>query len=363
MFQVQRLNVTSPDGEYPILVGSGLLARVGTLLAGLGSPTSFSSRCAIVTNPRVRELHAAPLIDSLSANGFDPRVIEIPEGERFKTLDTVSSVYDQLIDAGLDRRSIIFALGGGVVGDAAGFAAATFLRGVPFVQLPTTLLAMVDASLGGKVAVDHPRGKNLVGAFKQPQTVIADTATLASLPQAEFRAGLAEVVKHAIIGEAGLFAELERGAWNSGVGDWLVRAMRVKVEIVIRDPFEKAERAKLNLGHTFAHAFEKLADFKLRHGDAVAIGLICAARLAARRGLAADAVLAPRIENLLCAIGLPTRVPREMSAEAILDAMATDKKRVDTRLRFVLPRALGDVVIVDDVARGEITSVIEELRG
>ena len=362
MFQVQKVIVTSPEGEYPILVGTGLLARVGALLSGLGQPAGFSSVCAVVTNPRVRELHAAPVIDSLCASGFEPRVVEIPDGERFKTLDTVRSMYDQLIDARLDRRSIVFALGGGVVGDAAGFAAATFLRGVPFIQLPTTLLAMVDASLGGKVAVDHPRGKNLVGAFKQPQAVIADTATLASLPPVEFRAGLAEVVKHAIIGDAELFAELEAGAWKVDVGGWLARAMRVKVEIITRDPFERAERANLNLGHTFAHAFEKLADFELRHGDAVAIGLVCAARLSARRGLS-DATVAPRIEKLLRVIGLPTRVPHEMSAEAIMDAMATDKKRVDAQLRFVLPRALGDVVIVDDVARSEIASIVEELRG
>jgi 3-dehydroquinate synthase len=362
LFQSQRITVTSPDGAYPIFVGTGLLARVGALISELGPPLSFSSVCAVITNPSVRALYAAPVVDSLCNSGFEPRVVEIPEGERFKTLGTVRSIYDQLIDARLDRRSIVFALGGGVVGDTAGFAAATFLRGVPFVQLPTTLLAMVDASIGGKAAVDHPRGKNLIGAFKQPQAVIADTAVLASLPPGEFRAGLAEVVKHAIIGSAGLFAELENGAWNVAPGGWLARAINVKVDIVSRDPFETAERAQLNLGHTFAHAFEKLADFDLRHGDAVAIGLVCAARLSTRRRLA-DPFLAPRIENLLRAIGLPTHVPREMSAEAILDAMATDKKRVDAQLRFVLPRALGDVLVVDDVTRGEIAPVIEELRG
>lgn len=356
--QDQKINVTSPEGAYPVLVGTGMLARVGALLSELAPADRFSARCAIVTNPRVRELHAARLVDSLHAHGFEPRIIEMPEGERSKTLDTVRSIYDQLIDAQLDRGSILFALGGGVVGDVAGFAAATYLRGVPFVQLPTTLLAMVDASIGGKVAVDHPRGKNLVGAFKQPRAVIADTATLATLPADEFRAGMAEVVKHAIIGDAELFEELEKGSWKLEVGNWIARAMRVKVEIVMRDPFEQGERAKLNLGHTFAHALEKLSDYQLRHGDAVAIGLVCAAQLAARRGLS-DARLAPRIENLLCAMGLPTRVPREMSAEEILDAMATDKKRVDARLRFIVPRALGDV-IVDDVARGKISAVIEE---
>ena len=357
LFQMRKIVVASPEGEYPILVGSGLLARVGALLPD----SDFSTRCAIVTNPRVRELHSARVIDSLRAYGFEPRVIEIPDGERFKTLDTLRSIYDQLIDAQLDRHSAVFALGGGVVGDIAGFAAATYLRGVLFVQLPTTLLALVDASIGGKVAVDHPRGKNLIGAFKQPRAIIADTDTLATLPDVERRAGMAEVVKHAIIGDAELFERLEHRDWRLEIGDWIAQAIKVKVDIVARDPFEQGERAKLNLGHTFAHAFETLSNYELRHGDAVAIGLVCAARLAARRKLC-PANLATRIENLLRAIGLPARVPREMSARAILDAMATDKKRVDARLRFVLPRELGDVVIVGDVASEEITAVIEEAQ-
>ncbi len=301
------------------------------------------------------------MVDSLRAYGFEPRVVEIPDGERFKTLETVRSIYDQLIDAQLDRGSIIFALGGGVVGDVAGFVAATFLRGVPFVQLPTTLLAMVDASIGGKVAVDHPRGKNLIGAFKPPCAVIADTNALATLPAAEWRAGMAEVVKHAIIGDAGLFEMLEVGGWRLEIGDWITRAIRVKVDIVARDPFEHGERAQLNLGHTFAHALEKLSGYELRHGDAVAIGLMGAARLAARRGTCPRA-LVERIETLLGALGLPTRVPRARSAAALVDAMQTDKKHADGALRFILPRALGDVVVVDDVTRTEIVAAIEETR-
>jgi 3-dehydroquinate synthase len=354
---VKKINVVSPEGNYPIFVGTGLLACVSALLPG----SDFSARCAIVTNPRVRGLFVARVVESLCVCGFEPRVIEIPDGERFKTLDTVRLIYDQLIDAQLDRRSVVFALGGGVVGDTAGFAAATFLRGVPFVQLPTTLLAMVDASIGGKVAVDHARGKNLIGAFKPPRTVIADTDALATLPDAELCAGMSEVVKHAVIGDAGLFEKLEVGNWRFDVGSWLAQAIRVKVEMVARDPYEQGERAELNLGHTFAHAFETLSDYNLRHGDAVAIGLACAARLAARRSTC-PTHLAARIENLLCAIGLPTRVPREMSASAILDAMVADKKRVDARLRFVLPRELGNVVIVDDVVSDEVIAIVEELR-
>ncbi|MEW5721456.1 MAG: 3-dehydroquinate synthase family protein, partial [Chloroflexota bacterium] len=253
----------------------------------------------------------------------------------------------------------------GVIGDLAGYAAATYLRGVSFVQMPTTLLAMVDASIGGKVAVDHPRGKNLVGAFKHPHAVIADTDALATLAPEDFRSGMAEVVKHGIIEDVGLFERLETespvgiGDWRLDVRSWIARAMQVKINVVARDPLEQGERGKLNLGHTFGHAFELLSQYELQHGEAVAIGLVCAAQLAERRGLG-TAGLAVRIENLLRAIGLPTRVPRGMAVDAILAAMATDKKRVAARLRFVLPRALGDVVIVDDVTREEIIAVLEQ---
>ena len=358
LLQPRKINVTAPDIVCPIFVGAGLLSRVGKLI-NLTTDV-FSPYCAIITNPRVRELHAAPVVDSLRARGFDPRVIEIPDSEKFKTLNSASQIYDQLIDAQLDRHSIIFALGGGVIGDLAGFTAATYLRGVSFVQMPTTLLAMVDASIGGKVAVDHPRGKNLVGAFKHPHAVIADTDALATLSAAEFRGGMAEVVKHGIIEDVGLFELLEAGDWQASVRKWIARAMQVKINVVARDPLEQGERAKLNLGHTFGHAFELLSNYQLQHGEAVAIGLVCAARLAERRKLC-DAGLAIRIENLLNAMELPTRGPRGMAVDAILAAMATDKKRVAARLRFVLPRALGDVVIVDDVTREEIVTVLEQV--
>ncbi len=360
LIQVQRIDVDTPNGAYPIFIGRELLSQAGDLVSGLRAK-DFSARCAIITNARVSEVYSARVVDSLRAHGFEPCLIEVRDGEKFKTLDTVRLIYDQLMDAQLDRHSFIFALGGGVVGDIAGFAAATFLRGVPFVQLPTTLLAMVDASIGGKVAVDHPRGKNLIGAFKNPHAVIADTDTLATLPPAEFRAGLAEVVKHAITGDAELFRALEVGNGTWEIGNWLANAIQVKVNIVSRDPYEQGERAKLNLGHTFGHALEKLSQYEMRHGDAVAIGLICAARLAARRGLC-DGMLVARIEQLLVAIGLPTRVPRGMSTDSILVAMAADKKRVDARLRFVLPRALGDTIVVDDLARKDIVAAIEETR-
>jgi len=355
--------VATPEGAYPVFVGSGLLSQIGAILSSLISTgdVTLSSRCAIITNPRVGALYAQHVAVALAECGFKPAQIEIADGEQYKTLDTVRTLYDQLIAAGLERRSAIFALGGGVVGDVAGFVAATFLRGVPLVYLPTTLLAMVDASIGGKVGVDHPRGKNLIGAFKQPLAVIADTATLTTLPDEEWRAGMAEVVKHGVIGDAELFERVESGEWGAQSGGGLERAMRVKVEIVMRDPYERGERAKLNLGHTFAHALERVSGYHMRHGDAVAIGLVCATRLAVNRQIC-EAHLIPRLEHTLRRIGLPTRIPDEWPPAAILEAMIMDKKRLEGRLRFVLPRGLGDVVIVDDVTPEDVVAVLEATR-
>ncbi len=364
LLQPRKLSVSTPENACPIFVGAGLLARIGKLMNL--TTDDFSRACAIVTNPIVRELHATKVVESLEDRGFVPHLIEIPDSEKFKTLDSVRGIYDQLIGAGLDRHSIVFALGGGAIGDLAGFAAATFLRGVSFVQIPTTLLAMVDASIGGKVAVDHPRGKNLIGAFKQPYAVIADTDTLATLSPADYRAGLVEVIKHGIIGDVDLFETLERDPHANPLSTperrgWIARAMQVKIDIVARDPLEWGERGKLNLGHTFGHAFELASGLELSHGDAVAIGLVCAARLASRRQQCGTE-LAKRIESLIAAVGLPTRVPAEMDTQAIVSAMATDKKRVGKQLRFVLPRALGDVVIADDIPTEAVAAVIEEVR-
>lgn len=350
--------VTTPDGGYTVYLGAHL--QTGDFFSTLFHGENFSPRCALITNPQIGPLYAPRILDALRAAGFEPTVIEVPEGERYKTLETVGTLYDRLIAAHLDRGSPVLALGGGVVSDMAGFAAATFLRGVPFVVLPTTLLAMVDASIGGKVAVDHPAGKNLIGAFKQPFAVVADTETLKTLPDAEWRSGMAEAVKHAIIGAPELFEQLG-SASKSNVREWIGRAVQVKTDMVTRDPYEQGERAKLNLGHTFGHALEKLSDYQMRHGDAVAIGLVCAARLAEQLGMASPD-LELQITELLCAIGLPVRIPGEISTDAMLDAMLTDKKRINGRLRFILPRELGDVVIVDEIAREEVASVMDGLK-
>lgn len=347
---VQVIDVASPQGIYRIHLGAGALAETGRLL----KEADLAGRCAVVTNPTVGPHHAEPVLAGLRRAGFRPTLCTIPDGEQYKTLATVVSLYDQFVAAGLDRRSPVIALGGGVLGDTAGFAAATYLRGVPFVQIPTSLLAMVDASVGGKVGVDLPQGKNLVGAFKQPELVIVDPDVLRSLPAVEFRAGLAEVVKHAIIASPPLFAALESGQFTL---PWMLHeAIRVKVAVVEEDPFEKGRRMVLNLGHTFAHAFERLSDYRLRHGEAVAMGLACAVRLAVALGHCPVAS-GQSMLNLLEHLELPTTPPPFPPAE-VWAAMGTDKKRQGQTVRFVLPRDIGHVDVFDDVARHAVESVL-----
>ncbi len=364
---MQTITVTHPSGSYPIILGEGALSQTGPRLAELG----YKGRCALITNEVVGPRHAQTVLDSLQAAGFEPISLTLPDGEPFKTLNTVAALYPQLIAAKLDRRSPILALGGGVLGDTVGFAAATYLRGVPFVQIPTTLLSMVDASVGGKTGVDLPEGKNLVGAFKQPEMVVIDPHVLTTLPPAEYRAGLAEVVKHGVIDSPTLFAELEKA--SRGVGErgsrgenpsslilhpssFLHEAIMVKVRVVQEDPFEQGRRAVLNLGHTFAHAFERLANFELRHGEAVAIGTACAARLSVRLGHCSEET-ATRIIALLDRLGLPTQPPAYPPAE-IWAAMSADKKRQGNTLRFILIRAIGAVDVFDNVSKEDVLAIL-----
>lgn len=354
--------VSTPEGGYDVLLGCGLLERVGQLLKGRG----LSGRVAVVTDTTVGPLYAARVLEGLAAAGLTSLVIEVPAGEAHKTLETVRGLYDAFLDAGLDRGDTVLALGGGVVGDTAGFAAATYMRGLPLVQAPTTLLAMVDASIGGKVGVDLPRGKNLVGAFKQPVLIVADLSTLDTLPVEEIRAGLAEVVKHAVIANPELFEMLERGAFRAdevgaeGRLPIVARAVAIKVAIVSEDPYEGGRRMVLNLGHTFAHALEACSGYTMRHGEAVAVGLVAAARLALDLGLC-EAALPRRVEALLRGMELPISC-RGPTPDALWEAMAVDKKRRRGRLRFVLPEAIGRVVVREDVPRERVLVVLEEMR-
>ncbi len=362
---MNTITVTHPNGSYPIYIGDGQRRRVGTYLAELG----YTGRCAVVSNEIVGPLHSESVIASLQEAGLDPAYIQLPDGEQFKNLETVANLYEDFINVKLDRRSPIIALGGGVLGDTVGFAAASYLRGVPLVQMPTTLLAMVDASVGGKTGVDLPQGKNLVGAFKQPEMVIIDPEVLTTLPDVEFRAGLAEVVKSGMIDAPEIVTTLEQSRSQDVYPytvlpepyslTWLLtETVSVKVRLVEEDPFEHGRRAALNLGHTFAHAFERLANFSMRHGDAVAIGLVCATRLAARLE-ECPPELAPRIDLLLRNLGLPTTVP-PFPAESIWAAMFTDKKRQGNTIRFILPRDLGDVDIFGNVPQAEVITVLEQ---
>jgi shikimate kinase/3-dehydroquinate synthase len=343
--EARRLPVHTPSGSYDIVLGEGILSKAGELLTRRLNP----SPVAIITHPIIGEHWGGLLARALEAAGFCPTMIEIPVGEQYKTLDTVRFLYHRLISAGLDRRSAVIALGGGVVGDIAGFVAATFLRGVPFVQVPTTLLSMVDASVGGKVGVDLPEGKNLVGAFKQPEMVLVDPLTLSTLPSEEFRAGLAEVVKHSVIGAPELFRQMEDRRGPASLTALIADAVRVKIEVVEEDPFEEGRRAVLNLGHTFGHALEQLSGYRMRHGEAVSIGMAAAAHLAVELGRC-KVETAHRLIDLLDRLGLPVKI-EEYSAEALYQAMGTDKKRAAGQLRFVIPEDIGRVVVADEVSR------------
>ncbi len=333
----------SKEGEYPIYVGRGLLARVGGALLAAGVPAG--GRVAVVSNPVVAPLYGAQVEQALREAGFWPFACSVPDGEQHKTLDSIAMLYEQFLAGGLDRSGTVLSLGGGVTGDMAGFAAASFMRGARFVQVPTTLLAMVDASVGGKTGVDLPQGKNLVGAFKQPALVLIDPAVLVTLPVEEMRSGIAEAIKHGVIADPTLFAQLETGNLQSPIS--IPRALRVKIAIVEQDPFEQGRRAVLNLGHTVGHALEKLSGFELRHGEAVGIGMVAAAHIAAQLGQASPS-LAERIAGTLVAWGLPTHCP-PFDIAAIQDAMTHDKKRRGKTLRWVLPHAIGKVEITEDV--------------
>jgi shikimate kinase/3-dehydroquinate synthase len=344
-----KLQVTAPDAQYSVIIGDGVLKTLPDLLA----ERNLKGKVAIVTNTTLAPIYGKPLVEQLG----NATLITVPDGEQFKTLETVRTLYDAFIDAGLDRGSVVVGLGGGVIGDMAGFAAATFLRGVPYIQAPTSLLAMVDASVGGKVGVDLPQGKNLIGAFKQPEMVLVDTSVLATLPEIEWRCGIAEVVKAGLIRETSL---LDASLYQRDSFDFIAQAIAFKVSVVQEDPYENGIRAFLNLGHTFAHALEKVSNFSWRHGEAVAFGLVAAARLSQVHGLC-DTTLPFRVEKLVRELNLPVRY-RKYSAVDIRAAMDTDKKRANGKVRFVLLRAAGDPVLATDVPDSKVISVLESLR-
>jgi 3-dehydroquinate synthase len=332
---MKKIDVNIKGSPYPILIERGARRQTGQLLA---EHLAGMADVALVTNPTVGHHYQDDVVESIRQAGISCCVIEVPDGERYKTLTTISDIYDGLLEAGLDRKGLIVALGGGVVGDMTGFAAATYLRGVPFVQIPTTLLSMVDASVGGKTGVDLPQGKNLVGAFNQPEMVIVDPDVLGTLPGEELASGMAEVIKHGIIGNPSLFKALEDGV-SFDFENLIADAVQVKVDVVSRDPFEQGERALLNLGHTFGHAFELLSNYRIKHGIAVGVGLVAAAHLAAALGEGMPG-LTDRIKRVLMQHRLTDSFSGYAVAE-VIDAMRHDKKRAKKQHRFVIPLGLG----------------------
>ena len=349
--------------SYSIVVEAGALGSVGERLRALG----VGRRAALVTDPAIMRLHGAAVAASLERAGFALTVIEVPEGEAAKTLAVAEHCWDRVLAAGLDRTSTVLGLGGGAVGDLAGFVAATYMRGMHFVTLPTTVLAQVDASIGGKTAIDHPKAKNLIGAFHQPRLVVVDPEVARTLPERDFRSGLAEIVKHGIVLELPYFEEVERdaAALLERRLDVLERIIggscRLKAAVIERDPEEKSElRFALNYGHTIGHALEATTGYRRwTHGEAVSLGIVAEARLARRLGLA-DAATVARQEALLAAVGLPVR-SGAMDVDAVLTAITRDKKARDGRVPFVLAPRLGDFRVVYDVSPADVRSALTEL--
>ncbi len=346
----------TPTGSYQIQLVPGGLSHIGRLLRARG----IEGVAAVVSDEHVWPRYGTQVMDALAEAGLAASHVVLPAGEEHKRLETVRDLYDRFVEMGLDRSGAVVALGGGVVTDMVGFAAATFMRGVPLVQASTTLLGMVDASVGGKVAVDHPQGKNLVGAFVQPLLVMLDPATLATLPDLERRAGLAEVIKAGIIADAELFEAYEAGEPERGLRWAIERALDVKLTVVEEDPYERGRRMVLNLGHTFAHAFEVLTLYQLHHGLAVSVGMAAAAELAQITGACSDATR-NRILSTLIRHHLPTTFDSH-PPEAVLAAMRHDKKRSAGKLRLVLPRDIGDAIIVTDVPTEQIVAALERIH-
>lgn len=355
----QRLTVIHPQGNYDVIVGRDLLPRLHEL-----APLSGGA-LAVIADSNVGPLYGPQLASNVACTAT------FTAGERHKTLDTVRRLYEQLLDAGVDRNATVVALGGGVVGDVGGFVAATYMRGVRLVQCPTSLLAMVDASVGGKTGVDMPQGKNLVGAFKQPAAVLADVGALRTLPAAEFSAGMAEVVKHALIAGGDLLSLIERGDWRQEhlfqpgserrLVDLIVAAIAVKRDVVQSDPYEQGHRVILNLGHTFAHAIERVSNYDVSHGYAVAMGLVAAVNLSARLGHC-DAALQARLEAILDRLHLPTHIPASLPPHALLAAMGSDKKKLRGQLRFVLLHDVGDIFVTPDVPPDAVLQTLQECQ-
>ena len=358
---VRTVRVPLGNRSYNIKIAPGLISKLGAECARL----KLGQRCAIITDTNVGREYAKPAYNSLLRAGFEPSLVIVPAGETAKSLKSVQSCYDRLSSHRLERKSFIVALGGGVVGDLAGFVAATYLRGIPFVQVPTTLLAHVDSSVGGKVGVNLKAGKNLVGAFYQPRLVLCDLDTLATLPGRDFRAGLAEIIKYGIIHDAALFARLERDMPKllrrqaKPLGEIIARCCKIKAEVVGQDETDSGLRAILNFGHTIGHGLEAISSYgKYLHGEAISLGQVAAARLSQEiAGLPEQDVA--RITSLFKQAGLPTEVKLVASQRPkLFAAMKLDKKVHDGEIKFVLAKRIGKVVWGQKVSDSAVQKVL-----
>jgi len=358
---MNTLTVELGDRSYPIRIGRGLLRNPELL-----SPHIAGTRVAVVTNETVGPLYLDGVLAQLAA--WNPIQIVLPDGEQYKTLEIVNRIFTVLLENHCDRKTTLIALGGGVVGDMTGFAAATYQRGVPFIQIPTTLLAQVDSSVGGKTGVNHPLGKNMIGAFHQPRCVIIDTDTLSTLPDKELSAGLAEVIKYGLIGDPEFFSWLESNIDKlldrdpQALAFAIERSCSDKAKVVAADEREAGQRALLNLGHTFGHAIETGMGYGAwLHGEAVAAGMCMAADLSQRLGwLKADEVA--RIETLVRRARLPVRAPRSLSSGRLRDLMSVDKKVEAGKLRLVLPKGLGHSVITGEASASALNETLDHCR-
>jgi 3-dehydroquinate synthase len=361
--ETQSLEVRLGPRSYAIEIGTGNLGRI----ADVATRGRRTTQVVIVTDENVEPTHANTVAEALDEAGLDVDLIVVEAGEETKCIEVADQLWEKLLDLGADRKTLVIAVGGGVVGDLAGFVAATYARGLPFVQVPTTLLAQVDSSVGGKTGINLPGAKNMVGAFWQPAAVLIDTAVLSTLPDQEYRAGLAEVVKYGVILDAEFFEYLE--THRAGIVDRhddvlrhiIARSCRLKADVVEQDEREETGlRAVLNYGHTFAHAIEATTGYgQFLHGEAVAIGMMCAAKLAERLGRI-DGELSRRQNELLRHLGLPLMLPA-VDHGRLIEAMMHDKKVEHGKLRFVLPTRIGHVELVDDVPVDEVRATLDDL--
>lgn len=338
---------------YDVHIERGLVDRCGEAAASVIPP----GRCAVVTDSHVAPLYAERVQTALRTSGFDPVLVTVPAGESSKSLPETARICDTLIEAGLDRSSSLFALGGGVVGDLAGFVAAIYFRGIPYIQIPTTVVAQVDSSVGGKTGVNAPGGKNLLGSFHQPRTVLADPDTLSTLPPREFHEGFAEIIKHAAIRDPSLLEA------RNDLVELVRRNVAIKAAIVAEDEFEtRGLRALLNFGHTIGHGIENAAGYgEFLHGEAISLGLVAATRLSVQKAGLAPAHAATILRDL-ASCHLPLRLPPHIPTDAILAALRRDKKFAAGSIRFVLLRAPGDAFVSSDLTESDIRAAIEDLR-